>query len=66
LVETSDTPAYAAARRLYERTGYQQEAIVHDFYAPGDSLLIFAKSLVPFQVLELSAEYQSLLEPVVV
>ena len=45
LIETSDIPAYAAARRLYESGGYSREAVVHDFYAPGDSLLIFSKHL---------------------
>jgi hypothetical protein len=45
MIETSDTPAYAAARRLYESSGYRREATIHDFYAPGDSLLIFAKHL---------------------
>lgn len=45
LIETSDTPAYASARQLYETSGYRLEAIVHDFYVPGDSLLIFAKNL---------------------
>ena len=49
LIETSDTPAYTSARRLYESSGYRREAVVHDFYAPGDSLLIFAKELGPFQ-----------------
>jgi D-alanine-D-alanine ligase len=47
LIETSDLPIYAAARRLYETGGYRYEAVVHDFYGPGDSLLIFAKSLEP-------------------
>jgi hypothetical protein len=45
LIETSDTPAYASARRFYETCGYRCEAIVHDFYAPGNNLLIFAKNL---------------------
>jgi len=45
LIETSDTPVYAPARRLYEASGYRREATVHDFYAYGDSLLIFAKHL---------------------
>jgi ribosomal protein S18 acetylase RimI-like enzyme len=45
LIETSDTPVYASARRLYETSGYRCEATVHDFYASGDSLLIFAKDL---------------------
>jgi D-alanine-D-alanine ligase len=42
-VETSDTPAYAPARRLYESCGYRYEAVVHDFYAPGDDLIVFGK-----------------------
>ena len=45
LVETSGTPAYAPARHLYETSGYRCEANIHDFYAPGDNLLIFAKDL---------------------
>ena len=45
LVETSGTPAYAPARQLYETSGYRCEATIHDFYAPGDSLLIFSKGL---------------------
>lgn len=49
LIETSDGSAYASARRLYETGGYQCEAVVHDFYAPGDSLLIYSKILEPTQ-----------------
>ena len=45
LIETSDTPHYALARRLYESSGYRREAVIPDFYAPGDNLLIFAKNL---------------------
>ena len=47
LAETSSTPDYASARRLYETSGFRCEGIVHDFYAPGDDLLIFAKDLGP-------------------
>lgn len=43
LIETSSTPAYAPARRLYESCGYRYEAVVHDFYAPGDDLILFSK-----------------------
>jgi ribosomal protein S18 acetylase RimI-like enzyme len=46
LVETSGTPAYTSARKLYETSGYRCEATVHDFYAPGDDLLIFYKDVV--------------------
>ena len=45
LMETSDTPAYAAARRLYETSGYRCEARVPDFYAAGDDLLIYVKRI---------------------
>jgi ribosomal protein S18 acetylase RimI-like enzyme len=50
LIETSDTSAYASARRLYETSGYCLEAVVHDFYAPGDNLLIFTKNLGLIQI----------------
>jgi ribosomal protein S18 acetylase RimI-like enzyme len=45
LIETSATPIYAPARRLYEASGYRCEATIRDFYAPGDDLLIFSKPL---------------------
>jgi GNAT superfamily N-acetyltransferase len=47
LVETSGTPAYAEARRFYESCGYHYQAVVHDFYRPGDDLLIFGKPVAP-------------------
>lgn len=45
VIETSGTAAYEAARRLYTSGGYGLEATIRDFYAPGDSLLIFVKYL---------------------
>ncbi len=45
VIETSDTPAYAPARWLYETSGYRCEAVVPNFYAPGDDLLVFSKNL---------------------
>ena len=45
LIETSDNPSYAAARRLYEAAGYQCEAHIDDFYSRGDRLLVYAKHL---------------------
>jgi ribosomal protein S18 acetylase RimI-like enzyme len=48
LIETSNVPAYTAARELYGSGGYHLEACVHDFYAPGDDLLIYAKILEPW------------------
>lgn len=47
LVETSGTAAYAPACRLYESCGYHYEAAVHDFYAPGDDLILYTKPLTP-------------------
>ncbi len=43
LIETSMTPAYAPARRLYEGAGYQREAVIRDFYARGDDLVMYSK-----------------------
>ena len=45
LVETSGTLAYAPARRLYESCGYRYEAVIHDFYASSDDLIVFGKAL---------------------
>jgi len=47
LIEKSGTSPYAPARRLYETSGYRREAVIHDFYAPGDDLIIFRKELMP-------------------
>ena len=47
LVETSGTALYTQARRFYERCGYHYEAVVHDFYSPGDDLIIFGKLVRP-------------------
>ena len=45
LVETSSTTAFARARHLYETSGYRREAVVHNFYAAGDDLVIYVKDL---------------------
>jgi ribosomal protein S18 acetylase RimI-like enzyme len=45
LIETSDTPPYGPARRLYESCGCTAEATIGGFYAPADSLVIFVKRL---------------------
>lgn len=47
LVETSGTAAYEATRRFYEACGYRYQAVIHDFYALGDDLIIFGKVLRP-------------------
>jgi len=44
-IETSHRADYQATRGFYERCGYTLEAVLHDFYAPGDSKAIYAKAL---------------------
>jgi len=44
-VETSSKADYAATRAFYEAVGYAVEAVLTDFYAPGDSKVIFVKAL---------------------
>lgn len=44
-IETSARPQYAATRAFYERCGYRREALLEDFYAPGDGKLIYCKTL---------------------
>jgi len=41
--ETSARPQYRPTRAFYEANGYLQEAFLKDFYAPGDSKLIYAR-----------------------
>lgn len=45
LIETSATSPYASARHLYEKSGYRCEALIHDFYALGDDLLVYVKDV---------------------
>lgn len=45
VVETSGTSPYLPARKLYEACGFSLKAVIPDFYAPGDDLLIFVKKL---------------------
>lgn len=45
MVETSSTPLYEPTRRFYSRHGYEQVAVVPDFYADGDGLVLFRKRL---------------------
>jgi len=45
LAETSGTAEYEPTREFYVRTGYKAEAVIKDFYKPGDDLYIFIKRL---------------------
>jgi D-alanine-D-alanine ligase len=44
-IETSNRGQYAPTRAFYERCGYHCEAVLADFYAPGDDKVIFVKAL---------------------
>lgn len=44
-IETSSKPQYEPTRRFYERCGYRVEATLDDFYAPGDSKLVYGRVL---------------------
>lgn len=45
LIETSSLPAYRGARRFYRHHHYRQAAVLRDFYAQGDDLVIYSKKL---------------------
>ncbi|WP_461394678.1 GNAT family N-acetyltransferase [Deferrisoma sp.] len=45
VAETSGTPAYGPAHRLYEACGFRLAARIDDFYLPGDAKLVFVRSL---------------------
>ncbi|MBN1466935.1 GNAT family N-acetyltransferase [candidate division KSB1 bacterium] len=44
-VETSSRPQYVPTRGFYQACGYVLEAVLQDFYAPGDSKCIFVKAV---------------------
>lgn len=45
-IETSSTPNYELTRRFYVRHNYDREAVLRDFYAENDDMVIFRKKLV--------------------
>lgn len=45
IAETSGTDEYVSTREFYVRTGYKAEAVIKDFYKPGDDLYIFIKRI---------------------
>lgn len=45
VVETSGMDAYASTRAFYESVGYEKEAVIRDFYKPGDDLVIYTLHL---------------------
>ena len=45
IVETSSLSTYEAARGFYEGAGFAKEAVLKDFFKPGDDKLIYVKNL---------------------
>jgi D-alanine-D-alanine ligase len=48
-IETSSRLLYTPTRLFYGSSGYHQEALLEDFYAPGDAKVIYVKALEPLQ-----------------
>jgi ribosomal protein S18 acetylase RimI-like enzyme len=46
IVETSSGDAYGGARGFYARRGFAYEAVIREFYGPGEDKVTFWKSLV--------------------
>jgi ribosomal protein S18 acetylase RimI-like enzyme len=46
VIETSDQAPLARARRFYRKHGYEERGRIPDFYAAGESKVIFSRSLV--------------------
>jgi GNAT superfamily N-acetyltransferase len=46
VLDTAGRAEYAPTRAFYHRLGYTHAATVPDFYAPGDDLIIFTRTLV--------------------
>ncbi|MFL5338868.1 MAG: GNAT family N-acetyltransferase [Gemmataceae bacterium] len=44
-IETSSLPRYDLTRRFYVKMRYDQEAVLRDFYAAGDDMVVFRKQL---------------------
>jgi len=45
LIETSSTPAYEPTRNFYLKLGYDVVATLPDYYADGDSMVVFARRI---------------------
>ncbi|HIJ85975.1 MAG TPA: GNAT family N-acetyltransferase [Magnetococcales bacterium] len=44
-LETSSTPGYQRARGFYDKTGYERQCILKDYYRQGDDNYIYMKPL---------------------
>jgi ribosomal protein S18 acetylase RimI-like enzyme len=45
LVETSSLPEYERTRSFYDQLGFDREAIIREFYAPGEDKVVFWKQI---------------------
>jgi ribosomal protein S18 acetylase RimI-like enzyme len=45
IAETSGKELYLPTRGFYENLGYLKEAVIRDFYAPGDDLVMYTKKV---------------------
>ena len=45
LIETSSLPQYEPTRRFYLKHQYEQAAVLRNFYADGDDMVVFRKRL---------------------
>ena len=43
-IETGSLPHYELTRQFYRKNGYEQHALLKDFYADGDSMVVFRKA----------------------
>jgi ribosomal protein S18 acetylase RimI-like enzyme len=46
-LETSSLPHYELTRRFYLKHGYEQAALLRDYYTDGDDMVVFRKRLAP-------------------
>lgn len=44
-IETSNRPQYVPTRAFYIRSGYELEAVLKEFYAPGDDKAMYVKAV---------------------
>ena len=45
VIETSSLPQYEPTRRFYLSLGYEESAILRDFYMPGDHKVVYTRKL---------------------
>ena len=46
IIETSSLERFERTRAFYRKCGYEEEARIRDYYAPGDDKVVFWKSMV--------------------